>query len=143
MMASLKGVLAAALLMTSISISSLGQVPSRTIVHFTINVPFSVTMGNYLLAPGKYVLYQDSQARELFALYPENLAREPIAQILTTRTPYWAVRNDRETRVELKMGETKAGVHPVLKGFNVPTADRWDIVSVVAKHDTGYMTRIR
>jgi hypothetical protein len=142
-MAFLKSLLVAALLVGSLSVWSMGQVPSRTIVHFTINVPVAVTIGNYVLAPGAYVLYRDSQARDLFALYPRNLAAKPIAQILTTRTPYWAVRNDRETRVELKMAESKAGLMPALKGFNVPSADRWDIVSVVAKHDSGYMSRIR
>jgi hypothetical protein len=143
MMASFKGVFVAAVLGASIAVSSLGQVPSRTIVHFTISVPTAVTIGNYVLAPGTYVLYQDSQARELFALYPGSLAKEPIAQILTTRTPYWAVRNNRQTRIELKMVESRSGLMPVVKGFNVPWADRWDIVSVVAKRDSGYMTRIK
>ena len=143
MMASLRRVFVAVLFGASISFSSLGQVPSRTIVHFTISVPTAVTIGNYVLAPGTYVLYQDSQARDLFAIYPGSLAVEPIAQILTTRTPYWAVRNDRQTRVELKMVESRAGLMPAMKGFNVPYADRWNIVSVVAKHDSGYMTRIK
>jgi len=143
MMASLRRVFVAVLFGASMSFSSLGQVPSRTIVHFTISVPTAVTIGNYVLAPGTYVLYQDSQARDLFAIYPGSLAVEPIAQILTTRTPYWAVRNDRQTRVELKMVESRAGLMPAMKGFNVPYADRWNIVSVVAKHDSGYMTRIK
>ena len=142
-MASLKGALIAVLLGASLSVSSLGQVPTRAMVHFTISVPTEVTIGNYVLAPGTYVLYQDSQIRELFALYPGNLATEPIAQILTTRTPYWAVRNNRQTRVELKMAESRAGVMPALRGFNVPWADRWNIVSVVVKHDSTYMSRIR
>ena len=142
-MASLKAALVAVLLGAWISVTCLGQVPSRTMVHFTISVPTAVTIGNYVLAPGTYVLYQDSQVRELFALYPGNLATEPIAQILTNRTAYWAVRNNRQTRVELKMAESRAGVMPALKGFNVPWADRWDIVSVVAKHDSVTMTRIK
>jgi len=138
-----KSMLAAALLVIASTVASFGQVPTRTMVHFTISVPFTVTIGNYLLAPGTYVLYQDGQVPDRFALYRDNLTREPIAQIFTTRTPYWAVRNDRETRVELKMAETPAGARPVVRGFNVPFADRWNILSVVARHNSGYMTRIK
>jgi len=41
------------------------------------------------------------------------------------------------------MAETPAGVLPVVKGFNVPFADRWNILKVIAKHDNAYITRIR
>ena len=138
-----KTILTATVLAAGSVAASFGLVPTRTMVHFTISVPFTVTIGNYLLAPGTYVLYQDSQVPDRFALYRDNLTREPIAQIFTTRTPYWAVRNDRETRIELRMAESPAGVRPVVKGFNVPFADRWNILSVVARNNSGYITRIR
>ena len=143
MVLSKKLFVAAIFLMLPVTVTSFGQVPTRTLVHFTINVPFPVTMGNCLLASGTYVLYQNSQVPEMFALYRDNLSHEPIAQILTTQTPYWAVRNDRETRVELKMTESSSGARHVLKGFNVPFADRWDIVSVVAKNNSRYITQIK
>jgi len=138
-----KGMLASVVLVIASTAASFGQVPTRTLIHFTISVPVAVTIGNYLLAPGTYVLYQDSQVPDRFALYRDNLTKAPIAQITTTQTPYWAVRNDRQTRIELRMAETPAGVRPVVKGFNVPFADRWNIVSVVAKRDSAYITRIR
>jgi hypothetical protein len=138
----IRNMAAAAVLLVASAATSFGQVPTRTMVHFTIRVPVAVTIGNYALAPGTYVLYQDSQVADMFALYRDNMSHPPIAQILTTQTPYWAVPQNRETRVELRMTESNYGVRPVIKGFNVPFADRWNVVSVIAKHNSRYIMRI-
>jgi len=137
-----KSVVAAILLMTTMIFSGFGQVPTRTKLHFTINVPYALRMGDYTLAPGKYVLFQDSKNPSLFALYSQNLAREPIAMIYTTQSRYWTIPNDRQTKITLEIDEASGDAHPILRGWNVPFADGWDIVSVVAK-ESRFVVRTR
>jgi hypothetical protein len=129
-------------LIVCLSAVGLAQVPTRTKMVFNVNVPYAVKLGkNLVLAPGRYVLYEDSQTSELFALYPEDLTHAPIAQILTTRTPYWADRNRGQSQIELKIDERSS--QPVLKGWTAPFADRWDVASVKATPNNGYITRMQ
>jgi len=119
----------------------MAQVPRQTTLYFNVNVPYAVRMGsNLVLAPGKYILRQDSQDPELFGLYAGSLTQAPIAQILTNQTPYWSDRNRGRTEVQLRIDEH--GPQPVLKGWTVPFADRFNIVSVVAKPDA-FITRVQ
>jgi hypothetical protein len=140
MAAILKKTAALTALFVCLSAVGLAQVPTRTKMVFDINVPYAVRLGtNLVLAPGRYVLYQDSQTPELFALYPGDMTHQPIAQIFTTRTPYWADKNRGQSKIELRIDESSS--QPVLKGWTAPYADRWDVSTVKASADNRYITR--
>ncbi len=134
--------IAAILLMIAAAPLAMGQVRTQTRLNFTINVPYAMEMGGYTLSPGKYILLQSSQQPNLFSLYAEDLAREPIAMIQTTRTRYWTIPQDRTTKIVLEIDESSLDSRPVLQGWNVPYADGWEVTSVVAKNNN-YMVRIK
>jgi hypothetical protein len=142
MTAILRRIAALSALIACLSAIGMAQAPLRTKMVFNINVSQAVSLGgNLVLAPGQYVLYQDSQMPELFALYPGDLTHAPIAQIFTTRTPYWADRNRGQTQVELRIDERSTV--PMLKGWTVPFADCFNVVSVKAKADSAFITRVQ
>ncbi|HWP44186.1 MAG TPA: hypothetical protein VNO14_13165 [Blastocatellia bacterium] len=142
MLSNRRGALAAAFVILATAIVAFAQVPTRAKMHFTIDVPYELKMGGYLLPPGKYVLFQSSQDPNRFALYSRHLAHEPIAMIQTTRARYWSIPDDRETQVWLEIDETSDESHPVLRGWNLPYADGWEIVSVKVSSDSP-LVRVR
>lgn len=111
------------------------QVPTQTKLKFAIDVPYELKIGGYALPAGHYVLMENSRNSNLFALYSRDMTREPIAMIQTTRVRHWAVQDDRDTRIMLNIDESTRDSRPVLVGWNVPYADAWEIVSVVAKKE--------
>src|SRR5262245_45665644 len=88
------------LVVTTMTISGtiFGQGPLQKRINFSINTPYALRMGEYMLPPGNYVLRQVLQNDlNLFALYPEDLTNEPIAMIRTVRIDYQAGRYPDDT----------------------------------------------
>jgi hypothetical protein len=119
------------------------QGPLQKRINYTINVPYALRMGDYMLPPGSYVLYQISaNDLNLFALYKGDMTRSPVAMIRTTRIEYHGQDYPSDTKLILNIDETSSTANPVLRGWNIPGNDGWEIISVVAKN-RGVMTRIR
>jgi hypothetical protein len=114
---------------------ALGQGPLQKRINFNINVPYSLKMGGYELPAGDYVLRQVSDNDlETFALYPgRHLMHSPIAMIRTIRINYVAGSFPGRTRLLLNIDEDSQDSHPVLRGWNIPGEDGWEVVSVVAR----------
>jgi hypothetical protein len=134
----------AAILMIAAMISiTFAQGPIHKRVNYSINVHHSMRMGDYILPPGKYVLYQiNANDLNLFALYQDDRTREPIAMIRTTRIDYNTTGYPEKTRLLLNIDETSSDSHPVIRGWNIPGMDGWEIISVVADEDS-VLTRVR
>jgi hypothetical protein len=135
-----KSVMIAALLM-AVTATALAQVPTRTKVHFDINVPYEMEMAGYSLPAGHYVLLQDSQNPNMFRLYQHDQASEPVAVIYTVRGRYWTVRQGG-TRFGLDVDESGSDNLPVVRAFAVPYDDPWEVVSVKVKNHS-LMTRVK
>jgi hypothetical protein len=72
MTAILKRIAALSALIACLSAIGMAQAPLRTKMVFNINVSQAVSLGgNLVLAPGQYVLYQDSQMPECLPCIPE------------------------------------------------------------------------
>jgi hypothetical protein len=125
---------------TAITIFGTGQMRKR--VDFSINTPFALRMGDYLLPPGSYVLRQviDNDSN-LFALHPQDLTNEPIAMIRTTRIDYQSSKYPDDTKLFVEMDEVSPDNHPVLQGWTIPGLDGWEVIGVVEKK-TGVLARI-
>jgi len=123
--------------MVATAFTALAQGPLQKRVNYSINVPYAVRMGDYVLPAGNYVLYQINQNDlNLFALYKgEDMRHSPIAMIRTTRIDYQATRYPEKTKIMLTIDEEKQGRDnlPVLKGWTIPGMDGWEIISVVEK----------
>jgi len=104
-------------------------------IYYTINVPYALRKANYLLPPGKYILYQISQNDlNLFALYQGDMMHSPIAMIRTTRIIYQVTGYPEETRMLISYDEAGPDARPVLRGWNIPGDDGWEIIGVVPKN---------
>ena len=138
-----KGALAAIILSVAMTAIAFAQGPIHKRVNYTINVSYELRMGDYMLPPGKYVLYQINQNdTNLFGLYQRDLTDEPIAMIRTVRIDYSGTEYPEDTKMILDIDETSYDSHPVLRGWNIPGMDGFEIISVVAK-DTGILTRVK
>jgi hypothetical protein len=127
------------LILVVMSASAFGQLQKR--VNFSINTPFALRMGNYLLPPGKYVLHQVlPNDPNLFALHPENLTKEPIAMIRTVRIEYPTNRTPSDTKLFVDLEEAGVEPQPVLEGWVIPGTDGWEVVGVVEKK-SGALTK--
>jgi len=132
--------LAAMMLITSLAFAQ-GAVQKR--INYTINVPYSLKVGDYMLSPGRYVLYQVSNYDpNMFALYPNDMTQSPVAMIRTTRIEYHGTRYPSKTKMLLDIDESGSAAQPVIRGWTIPGEDGWEIISVVAKNDH-YMTRVK
>jgi hypothetical protein len=130
----------AALLITAAA-TALAQVPTRTKIHFEINVPYEMEMAGYSLRAGHYILLQDSQNPNMFRLYQHDQAREPVAVIYTVRGRYYTVHQGG-TRFGLDVDESSSDNLPVVRAFTVPYDDPWEVVSVKVKNHS-LMTRVK
>jgi hypothetical protein len=119
-----------------------GQIKKQ--VQFDINVTFALRMGDYLLPPGHYVIYQvDDNDLNLFYLFKDDMRHSPVATIRTTRKEFVEPNFPEHTKMNLRIEETKdQGTQPVLRGWNVPGDDGWTIIAVVPKKDS-MLTRIQ
>jgi hypothetical protein len=138
-----KSALAAIMIFAAMASVAFAQGPVQKRVNYAINVSHALRMGDYMLPPGKYVLYQVSQNDlNLFALYQDDLTRSPIAMIRTTRIEYNGTDYPGKTSMMLDIDESSADAHPMLRGWNIPGEDGWEIISVVSKNDR-VLTRVK
>jgi hypothetical protein len=138
-----KSALAAILVMVAVASVAFAQGPVNKRINYTINVDHSMRMGDYLMSPGRYVIYQINQNDpNLFALYHNDMMHSPVAMIRTTRIEYQGSDYPGKTSMLLDVDESSSDLHPVIRGWNIPGEDGWEIVSVVAKNDR-VMTRIK
>ncbi|HXG64951.1 MAG TPA: hypothetical protein VNO70_07570 [Blastocatellia bacterium] len=116
-------------------------VPRR--FHYSINVPYKMRMGDYLLPAGKYLLYQiNSNDRNLFALYKgEDRIGTPIAMIRTVAIS--DLHDVDEATVILEVEESSGDPYAVIKGWNAPGESGWEIISVYPDKDNRVLTRIK
>jgi hypothetical protein len=125
---------------TTMTILGKGQLQKR--VDFSINTPFALRMGDYLLPPGNYTLRQVLvNDPNLFALHPENLTNEPIAMIRTTRIDYQSSQYPDDTKLFVELDEASPDNHPVLQGWTIPGLDGWEVIGVVEKK-SGILTKV-
>jgi hypothetical protein len=135
--------LAALAVMMMLASFTLAQGPLQKRINYTINVAYSLRMGDYMLSPGRYVLYQiNSYDPSVFALYADNMTHSPVAMIRTTRIEYHAGNYPSKTKLMLDIDESSSIAQPVIRGWTIPGEDGWEIISVVAKDDH-YMTRVK
>ena len=138
-----KRALAAFIVLTAITAMALAQGPVHKRVNYTINVSHSLRMGDYMLPPGRYVIYQMNQNdTNLFALYQNDMTSSPVAMIRTTRVEYQIGETPSKTGMVMDVDESSRDVHPTLRGWNIPGEDGWEIISVVPKRN-GVLSRIR
>jgi hypothetical protein len=123
--------------------AAFAQGPVQKRINYTITVPFAVKMGGYVMPAGKYVLYQiNGNDLNLFALYRNDMTHSPVAMIRTTRIDYQGQDYPSDTRIMVDIDESSGDTHPVLRGWNIPGDDGWEIISVVPKN-RDVLTRIR
>jgi hypothetical protein len=121
------------LLMAVVGTSVFAQTPSPRIVHYSINVPYKLRMGDYMLPAGNYVLEQVMQSDpNLYYLHPMNLTHGPIAAIRTTRISYnGRIHQPEGTKILIKEDNESSGDSlPVLKGFVLGGEDGFEVISV-------------
>src|SRR2546423_15470954 len=124
--------LAALAVMMLITSMAFAQGPMQKRVNYTINVPYSLKMGDYMLSPGRYVLYQiNFQDPSIFALYANDMTHGPVAIINTTRIEYSSTRPPSKTKMLLDIDESGSG-QPLIRGWRIPGEDGWEIISVLA-----------
>jgi|SRR5262245_25186987 len=135
--------LAAVIVMMMTALTICAQGPLRKRVNYSINVPYTLRMGSYVLPPGDYVLYQvlDNDLN-LFALYRNDMMRPPIAMIRTARIDYQSRRYPEKTKVMLSIDEEnyRGRTLPILRGWTIPGMDGWEVISVVERKK-GNLTR--
>jgi len=121
-------------MMAAMMATAFAQGPIQKRIDFSINVPFALRMGDYILPAGKYVLYQISQNDlNLFALHPVDRTHSPIAMIRTTRIIYQGTDYPEKTELIINIDESSRDNHLVLEGWNIPGMDGWEIIGVVEK----------
>jgi len=132
----------AAVLIGALACLTLAQGPIQKRVNYSINVGYSLRIGDYMLPPGDYVLYQVTQSDlNLFGLYQKDLRREPIAMIRTTRIEYNGPDYPEHTKMLLDINESSSEAYPVLRGWTIPGENGWEIIGVVAKRNI--LTRVK
>ena len=110
------------------------QGPLQKRVEFSVNVPYALRMGEYLLPPGDYVLHQVLQNDlNLFSLHPGELRNKPIAMIRTSRIDYYATGYPEKTQLMIDTENSGLSNYPTLEGWTIPGLDGYEIISVVEK----------
>jgi hypothetical protein len=141
---SLKRITALAFVMLAITATSLAQGPMMKKVYLTINVPYRLRMGDYMLSSGKYTIYQVMQSDpNLFFLYRGDMETTPIAAIRTVRVDHAAGHYPGKTEIRWLFDEESSLPNtPVVTGWEIPGEDGFEIVSVVARHRDRSITAI-
>lgn len=125
--------LSAGILMLGMSFTAFAQGPMQKRIDFSISVPYTLRMGDYLLPAGNYVLHQVLQNDlNLFALHPGDLTHKPVALIRTTRIDYYATGYPGKTALLIDT-ENNGANYPKLEGWNIPGMDGFEIITVVEK----------
>jgi len=133
-----KSLLVCALLLTMAGTSAVfAQSPEPHLMKFSINVPYKLRMGDYILPAGKYVMIQVLKDDvNLYSLHPVDLTHGPIAMVRTTR-----VRNNgsinptpETSEMLIRINEDSSGnAIPVIRGWTIAGDDGWQIISVTPK----------
>lgn len=125
--------LSAGILILGMSFTVFAQGPMQKRLDFSINVPYTLRMGDYLLPAGHYVLHQVlHNDLNLFALHPGDLTRKPVALIRTTRIDYYATGYPAKTSLLIDT-ENNGANYPKLEGWNIPGMDGFEIITVVER----------
>ncbi|HKV39157.1 MAG TPA: hypothetical protein VJX67_08085 [Blastocatellia bacterium] len=131
-----------ALLIVASAALAYGQGPIEKVVRYEVNVPYTLRMANYTLPAGRYILHQVlADDLNLFALYKDDMMHSPIAMIRTARIDY-ASRTSYpdKTKMLLTVDESDPDATPIIRGWNVPGDDGWEVIAVVPSHN-GIVTR--
>lgn len=141
---SFKKILALVFVTLAITASSFAQGPMLKKVFLTVNVPYKLRMGDYLLSPGKYTIYQVSQSDlNLFYLYEGDLGHTPIASIRTVRIDHAGNRYPSHADIHWNFDEESSTPNtPVVKGWEIPGEDGFEIVSVVVRRSSPAITAV-
>jgi hypothetical protein len=139
---SLKRMTALVLIMIAMTAIGFAQGPMQKRVLLTINVPYQLRMGGYLLSAGKYSLYQVSQNDpNLFYLSRGDMRHSPIASIRTVRVDHSVSRYPGKPHMRWQLDEeSSTPALTVVTGWEIPGEDGWEIISVVSRHAHGAMT---
>ena len=106
---SVTGMLILAALVIAFGITTSAQGPMLKQVNFSINTPYALRMGDYVLPPGTYMLHQVLQNDpNLFALHPENMTKEPIAMIRTARVGFPPASLPEDTKLFVEIDEAES-----------------------------------
>jgi len=132
---SFKQIIALVFITLTVAASSFAQGPMLKKVFLTVNVPYRLRMGDYMLSPGKYTIYQVSQSDlNLFYLYEGDLGHTPIASIRTVRIDHAGKRYPSHADIHFDFDEESSTPNtPVVTGWEIPGEDGFEIVSVVAR----------
>lgn len=141
---SLKKLTALVFVMTAITLSTFAQGPMMKKVHLTVNVPYRLRMGDYVLSPGKYTIYQVSQSDlNLFYLFRGDVGSTAIASIRTVRVDHGGNRYPGRADIRWQFDdESSMPDTPVVTGWEIPGEDGWEIISVVGRHADRSITAI-
>ena len=130
-----------AVVIGAIAVLTMAQSPLPKRVNYSVNV--SHRIGDYIVPPGAYVIYQEARNNlNLFGLYQNNLGSEPIAIIRTTRTDNSRDGYPGATRVLLGMDESDDRARRVLRGWTIAGEDGWAVHSVVVRNNR-VLTRVK
>jgi hypothetical protein len=125
---------AAAMLLTVLIAAGPAQASIKTQLHFEINVPYRIRMGNYVLPPDKYYLYQvDKNDLNLFFLFRGDMRHTPIAAVRTVRVDHSIDGYPQKTEIDWVMDEHGSYPLPVVTGWDLPGHDGWQIIGVVPR----------
>jgi hypothetical protein len=144
-MKSLKSITALALMIIAITATGLAQEPTQKEVVLTVNVPYQLRMGNYMLSTGTYTIYQVSpHDPNLFYLYKGvTKTHSPIAAIRTARVEHAMDGYPGKTHMRWQIDEeSSTPTVPVITGWDIPGEDGWEIISVVARRSDRSLTAI-
>lgn len=133
------------LMIVAMTAAVFAQGPVQKEVVLTVNVPYQIRMGGYMLSAGTYTIYQVSQNDpNLFYLFRGVMrTHSPIASIRTARVDHAMDRYPGKTSLRLQIDEesTTPSV-PVVTGWDIPGEDGWEIISFVAKRSDPALTAI-
>jgi hypothetical protein len=135
------------ILLSAVSVPSFAQGPLQKRIDFTINVPYRLQMGDYVMPPGKYIVRQVIENDlNLFHLFRRQLGTTPIAAIRTVRVDYTVKGTPDDAMVHWRsdLEGRRTGDPVVITGWDIPGMDGWTIISVVPdKSSRHYITRVR
>lgn len=106
--------------------------PPQTKIHFTTNTEFELKKGSgVMLPPGNYILFRfETNNRNLFALYQDDMTHRPIAMIETAPVLYTLGWRPGHTNILMEQDESAQNT-PVLEGWNVPGEDGWQVITTI------------
>ncbi len=133
------------LLVVATAATAFAQGPVQKEVVLTVNVPYQLRMGDYMLSAGTYTIYQVSQNDpNLFYLFRGVMrTHSPIASIRTARVEHAMDSYHGKTSLRWQLDEESSTPSvPVVTGWDIPGEDGWEIISVVVKRSDPAITAV-